>query len=596
MIQVFSSLRWKLTASFLLVVFSTIGILGIYLEDRTAKNYLDELRASLMAEGRAVSTIAVQADPSDLDRIINRFGAALGRRITVIDSKGVVLADSEGDAATMDSHAGRPEVAAALASGRGYAVRHSDTLQQDMMYAAVRYHGNGRTGVVRLAEPLSQVSAATGRIRITFGITALVALLVGMAVSLQLANRVVAPIVSMTRMARRVARGDFGLDIRAPDGEKDEITELGETLNLLAAELRQTVREIREDKRKMETVFDRTDDGLLILDDAGRIEVVNPAARDILSINEGSALGRTVIEATLSHEFAQLVERVLRTRRPATLEITFPGPPERRVQCYVTTLGESGEISGTAVVMHDVTSARQVDAMRRDFVGNVSHELRTPLASIRAMAETIALRGRDNPEVTRDYSESIVKETERMTRLADDLIEIARMEGHERPMGRDDMKIAQIVADVASHLSAAAGRKGVSVDLDVRSDLVTKGDADALWQILVNLVDNAITYTPQGGRISISAEEQDGSVAISVVDTGIGIPSGDIPRIFERFYRVDKARSRASGGTGLGLSIVKHLVEAYGGAITVRSELGKGSIFTFTVGEPREPRAASDER
>jgi two-component system phosphate regulon sensor histidine kinase PhoR len=387
----------------------------------------------------------------------------------------------------------------------------------------------------------------------------------------------------MTKTARRIARGDFGLNIGMPSGSKDEVTELGLTLNSLAAELRRAVRQLREDKRKMQTVFDKTDDGLLILDADGRIETINPAACDMLAISRKNAMGHTIIEATFNHEFAELVERVIRTQTPATLEVIFAGQPERHVYTYVTALGHPDRMEGAVVVMHDVTSARQVDAMRRDFVGNVGHELRTPLASIRAMAETIVLRGESHPEVAKEFAESIVKETERVVRLADDLLEIGMIEGQRRPMREEPLNIAEVVNDAAAKLQPAAEKKNVDLSTDVDPEMTVLGDKDALWQILINLIDNGINYTPSGGKVKVSVEPQDGFVAVSVADTGIGIPAPDIPRVFERFYRVDKARSRASGGTGLGLSIVKHLVEAHGGKVSVTSELGKGSTFTFTV-------------
>lgn len=579
----FRSIRWKLTIGYLLVVLATVALLGAYLEDRTEDRYISGFRRQLQQEANALGAVMLDTDQSRLEILAVKIGKSLGRRITVIDPSGRVLADSLLDPDKMPSHANRPEIAAALSSGHGFSVRHSDTLNTDMMYVAVRRQEAGKTVVVRISDPLSDVSAVASQIRTTFAIAALIALIVAGIVSLKLSSGVVASIVGLTGTARRIARGDFGLNVALPSNTGDEVTELGLTLNSLAAELRRTVRQLREDKRKMETVFEKTDDGLIVLGKSGCIDVINPSAADMLAIDRKSAAGRTIIEATLNHEFAELVERVMRTNSPATLEILLTGPPERSARIYATSLGQEDQAEGAIIVMHDVTAARRVDELRQDFVANVSHELRTPLASIRAMAETVALRGREKPEIAKNFAENIVKETDRLVRLADDLLEIAGTEARQRPLREEEFSILEVAEDAAAKLYPSAMHKGVSLLLDVDPDILARGDKDGIWQVMVNLVDNAVAYTSGGGKVTVSAVEHNGFVEVSVSDTGIGIPAADIPRIFERFYRVDKARSRASGGTGLGLSIVKHLIEAHGGKLSVKSELGTGSTFTFSI-------------
>jgi two-component system phosphate regulon sensor histidine kinase PhoR len=391
-------------------------------------------------------------------------------------------------------------------------------------------------------------------------------------------------VVRLTDTARKIARGDFGLRINVPADAKDEVVELELTLNSLGAELKKTVRQLREDKRKMEAVFKRTDNGLIIIDKSGYIDTINPAAMEMLAIAGDDAIGRTVIEATLNHEFTQLVERVLKTQIPAVLEITFDRQSEKHIQCYLAPLGKGDDADGALAVMHDVTATRQVDSMRRDFVANVSHELRTPLASIRVMAETISLRGKDNPDVAKGFAESIINEIDRLVRLADDLLDLTKTEAGQKQLRKEDLVLAEVAADAVAKIEPIASRKGVSLELNIPTDMIAHADKDAIWQILVNLIDNAVAYTPSEGTVTVSAARQNGKIiAISVADTGIGIPPADISRVFERFYRVDKARSRASGGTGLGLSIVKHLVEAHGGKVSVTSEVGKGSNFIFTI-------------
>lgn len=579
----FNSIRWRLTAGYLLVVIATVVLLGTYLEDRTEDRYLAETRRHLQAEANALGVVVLDTEQSRLNPLVVGIGKRLGRRVTVVDSDGRVLADSVYDPARMTSHTSRPEIAAALSTGAGYSVRHSDTIDMDMMYVSVRHREAGRTVVVRVSDPLSDIEAVTRQIRTTFAVAALIALLIAGIVSFRISDRIASSIVTLTKTARRIARGGFGLDINLPSDAKDEVTELGLTLNSLGTELRRTVRQLREDNRKMETVFNKTDDGLIVLDKSGRIDTINPAAADMLAAEEESVIGRTIIEATLNHEFSELVERVMRTNSPATLEIPLAGPPEKSVQVYMTTLGHQESVEGVVIVMHDVTAARMVDEMRKDFVANVSHELRTPLASIRAMAETVLLHGKENPEIAKGFSEDIVKEIDRLVRLADDLLELTRTEARQRVRREEEFSVLEVAEDAAAKLRPAAEKKGVALTVDIAPEITMRADKDGIWQVLVNLIDNAVTYTPRGGKVTVSAVRENGNVVVSVADTGIGIPQADIPRIFERFYRVDKARSRASGGTGLGLAIVKHLVEAHGGKVSVRSETGKGSVFTFVV-------------
>ncbi|MEN6520298.1 MAG: ATP-binding protein [Armatimonadota bacterium] len=572
-----------MTIGHLLVVLITVALLGVYLEDRTEDRYISGFRRQLQQEASALGAVMLHTDQPQREKLTVRIGKGLRRRITVVGPTGCVLADSLLDPSRMPSHAGRPEIAAALSSGEGYSVRRSGTLNYDMMYVAVRCREGGRTVVVRISDPLSDVASGTSQIRTTFAVAALIALIVAGIVSLKLSSGVVTSIVGLTSTARRIAHGDFGLNISLPASSGDEVTELGLTLNSLAAELRRTVRRLREDNRKMETVFEKTDNGLIVLGKSGHIDVINPAAADMLEIDRACAAGRTIIEATLNHEFAELIERVIRTNNPVTMEIQIAVQTVRTARIYATSLGEGDHSDGVVIVMHDVTAARRVDEMRRDFVANVSHELRTPLASIRAMAETVALRGREKPEIAKEFSENIVKEIDRLVRLSDDLLEITKTEAGQRLPMEEEFSIREVAEDATAKIHPFAERKGVSLMIDADPGISLHADKDAIWQVLVNLVDNAVTYTSSGGKVTVSAVEQDGFVTVSVDDTGAGIPAADIPRIFERFYRVDKARSRASGGTGLGLSIVKHLVESHGGKVSVKSELGKGSVFTFTI-------------
>jgi len=324
--------------------------------------------------------------------------------------------------------------------------------------------------------------------------------------------------------------------------------------------------ELQAEKDRIRLIVDKTDDGLMVVDEHGRVQMINTAGMRLLGE-----------EPLHNHELSELVRKVLSTRTRASLQIKLETPKRVPLNVYVTPLSD-----GALVVLHDLTEIMKTDSVRRDFVANVSHELRTPLASIKAMAETVVLRGRKNPEAAEEFGRKIMDEADRLTAISDDLLDLARIEAN-RPLQMEEFALLEVVQSVVSDLQAKANNKAIEVSVDVPDDLPITADRDAIYQILVNLVDNAIRYTRPGGSVTISAESDEAGVSIGVADTGIGIPEDELARIFERFYRVDKGRSRESGGTGLGLSIVKHLVEAHGGKIIVESTVGEGSTFTFTV-------------
>ncbi len=578
----FRSIRWKITFAYLLVL-ASIAVLGIYLSRWTEDYYVSSLRGELLRECRFVGKLAeplAASGPRAVDPLAKQAGTELGRRVTIIDVNGRVLGDSETDYATMQPHNNRPEVRQALASGSGWAIRYSDTLHIRMLYVAVRVGGQKTLGVARLAEDLSLVDKATGIIHRVFFMAALLVFLIAVFVGAMISRHVSAPISSMSVAARRFARGDLDWRLDVPGEPGNEIDELGITLNRMAAELRRAMDELAADKGKLQAILDKADDGIAVVDANARVEMLNPAASGLLGADIRQVQGKTVIEATLSHDISELVTRVLRNGAPATLEVQLRATEQAYVNVYVAPLERPDGPPGALIVMHDLTAAKRIDSIRRDFVANVSHELRTPLASIKAMAETIILRGKTDAKVAGEFAEKIMTEADRLTAISEDLLDLATIESGWRAIRRDEFRISELVGRVVSECAPRDGEMRHEVVVDMADDLVVHGDRDAIHQVLANLIDNAVRYTPPGGRVTISAGVGDGRLSIEVADTGIGIPAEDLPRIFERFYRVDRARSKASGGTGLGLSIVKHLTELMGGTVSVTSEVGKGSTVT----------------
>lgn len=586
--MIFHTVRWKITSAILLTVLAAIVVLAIYLSSWAGRYYIAVVRSHLEADSRMIGRLAaplMASDTGSMSTLVRNAGKDLGCRITIAGRNGVVLGDSHHDRASMDRHDNRPEIRQALAEGTGWSVRYSKTLRTRMLYVATRIGPeNNPLGVARLSESLAQVDAARSRIHYVFFIATLVTFLVVGTVGARIAEKITGPIQDMSAVARRIAKGELGHGVKVPEQTQGEIEDLAVTLNVAATEIRRMMDELTTEKGKLQTILDKTDDGIMVVDREANVQMANPAAARFLGVESRQIVGRTVIEGTLNHDLASLADRVLRTATPASLEIELTGPQEVFVNAYVAPLEDSPtRCAGAVVVMHDMTAAKRIDSMRRDFVANVSHEFRTPLASIKAMAETILLRGKKDPEAAQDFASTIVTEADRLTAISDDLLDLAKIEAGRRVMRTEEFALTEAASRIVAELLSKAERKRITISLEVSEGLFVRADRDAVCQILSNLVDNAVKYTPKGGKVTVAASAENGRVAISVKDSGIGIPAGDLPRIFERFYRVDKGRSRESGGTGLGLSIVRHLVEAHGGKIIVESSPGTGSTFTFTL-------------
>jgi len=572
-----------LAAAFFLVIMVLLSATGLYLLDWTENYYTGSISSDLRRESLAITRL-VESSPQDVPDVIIRMGRDLGHRVTIIRADGRVLADSDSDYRKMPNHSDRPEFRQAMAAGYGTSARYSKTLKTRMLYVATSYGTKKISyGVVRVAEPLSGLDELMSAIQRTFLFAGLVAILAAAVISLKLASSITGPIESIASAARRLERGDLGARALARGKTAGEISELASAFNSMAEQLQNNMDEINRQSVRMRAIFDHTDNGLILADPQGRIEMINPAACRILSVDTPGSIRKTLIETTLSHDLASLVERVRRTQEPAALDIDISAKEKRFVYAYVTPVPMAESGVDMLIVLHDVTSLRNTDAIRRDFVANVSHELRTPLATIKAIAETILLRHEGNPAAMPGFAESIVQEADRMTLLAEDLLDLTRIETRPVDVAVERINLYKLVSDILDRLSGAAGKKNVTLESEIKQDEVIETDSGSLTQILANLVDNAIKYTPDGGSVRVYLERRPNGIAIKVTDNGIGIPEEDQPRIFERFYRVDKDRSRQSGGTGLGLAIVKHLCEQIGGSVAVKSAPGAGSTFSVLL-------------
>ena len=581
------SLRWKLTVPFLLLMIIAIGAITLLLLVWADRFYLNTLRAHLLQECQLVSRLTRQQladDAPALDGVAQQIGSDLQRRVTLILPDGRVVGESERNSRDMELHDSRPEVRDAFVHGHGWSIRYSTTVRQRMLYVAQRNTDQGRViGVTRLSVSLAEVDRDRARILYVFLVIAGIAVVLSSLAGIVIAGRIARPLQRMTNAAKRYALGDFSASPAEYGPPHNEINELGGSLNSMAANLCQMMSTLTREQQKVQAILDSTEDGLLLVDDETRVQLINPAAGRLFGLDTIHALGKPIIAVTHHMQLAELTEHVLRNNNPGTLDIEVTHAAPRWLNVSIVPLELANGDVNALVVLHDITEARRADILRRDFVANVSHELRTPLASVRAMAETIAVRSEKNPSICAEYSRKIMLEVDRLTALSDDLLELARIESARQALHNEPISLAMVSEQILSRLRLTAEAKRIVLHQHVAPGITAWADPKSVAQILLNLIDNAIKYTLPGGEVTVHAHVEDASVIVSISDTGIGIPRGDVARVFERFYRVDRARSRASGGTGLGLAIVKHLVEAHGGKVIVESTLGHGSTFTFTL-------------
>lgn len=583
-------IQWKLMASYLALVILIGTILYGYLS-HTLRNNLDtEIRENLFNETRLVKVMTTK-EIADLDRdapaLARTAGKEIKARVSIIRKDGKVAGDSEltdTELLKLENHASRPEFIQAIENGQGVATRFSATLGTNMIYTALPFHTtSGQTGVIRLALPLSRVDAAMTSLGTILGASLLLAVICSLLLSYILSSITSRPLRSMAAAAARIGKGEFGS--RIPISSSDEIGELAEVLNEMAEKTESQLERISAEKNRLDTILRGMGEGVIVTNDAGIVTLANPAFRALFSLDQ-SCIGKALIEIARQPALNNALKKVLNSREELLEELVMLVPEEKNILTHWVPLLEESKLIGTVAVFHDITDLKMLEKIRKDFVANVSHELRTPVSVIKGYAETILSEGQNLPaEKLVQFTEVIHSHAERLAHLINDLLTLSRIESGAIPLEPVPVSILSAVNRVTHLLDQKALGKEVTLTktaaLAALPDI--QADPDKLEQILINLLDNAIKFTPAGGTITVDATDLGDRVRIDVKDTGIGIPAKDIPRIFERFYRVDTARSRELGGTGLGLSIVKHIVQAHGGSVAVESTPGKGSIFSFTM-------------
>jgi two-component system phosphate regulon sensor histidine kinase PhoR len=543
-------------------------------------------RAELVRELVAGVPLRPEEAPRLAERV-RRAGAAAGLRVTLVAPDGRVVADSEvpsSELPRLENHADREEVRTALAGSRGLAARRSGSVGREMIYVALPAADG--VGAVRVATDLRELETAVADLRrrlLGAGAIGLAASLVAAFLAARLTLR---PLAEMREVLGAIGRGDLRARLRPRS--QDELGEIARAINGMAEQLRLRLDQITAEKEQLQAVLASMVEGVLVLDSDGRVALANPRVREVLSI-WGPVAGRKLLEVVRHPGIDDALRAAAEASAPVVHEVEVGDRDPRTLLIHAVGFPEHGPRAGTVAVFHDVTELRHLENVRRDFVANASHELQTPLTAIRGFAETL-LANPLPPEQVRSQLEVILRNAERLGHLIRDMLELAQVESRRVPLQPTAVDLGKLtrtlLRDVEPRLEQRALEASVRDETD--GGAVAWADRRAVEQVLTNLLDNAIKYTSPGGRIAVEITARLDGLRVSVADTGIGIPPESLGRIFERFYRVDKARSRSLGGTGLGLAIVKHLVQAMGGEIYVESEVGRGSIFRFTL--PRADR------
>jgi two-component system phosphate regulon sensor histidine kinase PhoR len=547
----------------------------------TRSDHLDTLRTQLTDQARLVGDLSVPYLPGNqtesLEALAQRLGEQIGARITIINKDGVVLADSEEDPATLDNHSNRPEVIDALSKGTGSSIRYSATLHYNMMYVAVPINSNGGVvGIARVALPLTQIDKSLAHVNRIIIIGAVIAAVIAILLAFQMLRITTGPVKKLTQLSKKMAQGELDQEIQITS--RDEVGELARAFNQMAARLKEMVALVTNERDMMATILSNIDDAIFMVDRDSKVTTMNQAAERISQTQTNKALGHTFIEVVRDHELNEVLQHCLSTGKQQTGAVEIK-PQKQLLSVIATPL--SGD-SGCLVHIRDLTELRRLEMIRQDFISNISHELRTPIASVKALAETLNEGAIEDPSVAKDFLSRINVEADKLAQMVQELGELSRIESGEAPLQKRHINIANAIEHAVDRLKAQSDRAGLNLDTNIPPTLPkVMVDEARVEQVLVNLIHNAIKFTPSGGRISISAKVRDNDILVSVADTGVGIPADDLPRIFERFYKADKSRS--GGGTGLGLAIAKHIVEAHGGRIWAESVEGKGSTFNFTL-------------
>jgi two-component system phosphate regulon sensor histidine kinase PhoR len=580
-------LVWNVFPYYLAIIILALVLAALYASSEIRRLYFDEITDALEIRARLilrrVADPLAAGDGATIDSLCKELGQLSQTRITVVDREGRILGDSDQDPAVMENHAQRPEIMQALAGTVGTEIRFSNTLQTTMIYVAVPADTDGAIiGAVRTANPFTAAESALAALYRKLLLNGLIITVVATLLSLFLFRRITRPLAQLQQGATAFADGRLASRLAVTNIE--EIAVLAESLNLMAGNLASRIHLIEQQRNELEAILASMSEGVIALDANENVVTLNQTAATLLEIDPTGAQGHPIHEVARFATLHDFIGRALAGDRPVEQEIVLTGEPNRYLHAHGSGLLDAeGRRVGVVVVINDITRLKRLENVRRDFVANVSHELKTPITAIAGAAETLLDGGGEKPDDNRKFLEMIIRHTARLNSLVEDLMSLARLE-NETEGGKTRLSSGDVAAVVESSVLTCrqiAQTREVIIEVAADKNLMAQINPVQLEHALINLIDNATKYSAPGSTIYMAATASDNEIIVSVQDHGCGIKSVHLPRLFERFYRVDAARSRHQGGTGLGLAIVKHVVQAHNGRVEVKSTLGSGSTFSI---------------
>ncbi|MBN2374158.1 HAMP domain-containing protein [bacterium] len=625
-------IHYKITLVFGIIMAVILSGIYVYLNGNLKRYTYQRIRTNLMRNLSLARTFIEEGfdeSPSveEMDKTADKIGDDLDLRVTIIDRNGRVLGDSEltiKEIEGVENHLFRPEVQGALKSGSGEERRFSTTIRKDMLYIAGVFGKGDKQDVIRLAMPLSDIELISDHLKRLVIISMLSAFILSIIISYLASFIITKPVKEISSAAREIAAGNFSN--RVSVSTRDEIGDLAHAFNDMSEQIKSRIDEITAGKSRIEAMLLSMFDGVMVVDRKGFVILVNKSLKDTFDIKD-EASGKRPIEIIRNVDIQNIVDNTLGLKTGAAIDERQPNPQlaadsragyrqkpdysqlkkpvqpgqtcsggfhaceisillqqERSFLVHATPVNRDDIIEGAVLVFHDITRLRHLEKVRKDFVANVSHELRTPVSCIKGYSETLLDGALEDKKHAHEFLNVIYSESNRLANLIDDILNLSKIESGKLGLDLTNCSVARLINEIVNEFKKPAAKRAVSIKTWIPDDIPDiLADKARISQVLVNLIDNAIKYNHEGGSITISASDKATHVQIEVSDTGIGIPERDLPRIFERFYRVDKARSKALGGTGLGLSIAKHIVQEHNGGISVKSTLGQGTTFIFTI-------------
>lgn len=579
-------MRRKIMISYIIIILLGTLITAMYSYHLAQKHYVSEVENKLLTVADIIKQEIISADSVFENDYLNNIAVSYGRatniRVTFIDSKGYVLGDSIADYSTLENHKNRPEVIEALKSGKGNSIRLSTSVSQYLKYIAVIIDIDERPVVLRLSIPIEDINLIRKELISYIAVGVFAAFIIAVTLGASFAKKFTVPIKQLTDFSKHIAKGN--LDGMMLMQSKDEIGELAHAFVDMQSRLKKYITQLSERNNEMEAILSSMIGGLIALDSSNKVILFNNTAVDMFEIKKKNIIGENILLVIRNNEFNQFIKEYVNTQQKHEVDIRFNSNDYRVYLSPINDKTKSDYVIGTLIIINDITNVRKLERIRSEFVTNVTHELKTPLTSIRGFIETLKSGAMFDEKVAEHFLDIIDIEAERLSNLISEILVLSEIENMKKDIKIGVCDVRSIVKEAISVVEQNAEKMDIKIHCSIAPELsMVNINRDRFKQVMINLLDNSIKYNNNGGQVWFECTRDNNVIQLNVRDNGIGIPKEHIPRLFERFHRIDKGRSRDQGGTGLGLSIVKHIVNLYNGEIEVKSKLGHGTEFIIKL-------------